>query len=150
MNNEKFIKYYANTPTFQLTNPNPRWATKRGFIWDCGDCSIRALANAVSCDWLTAFDYLNTRARRDYKICNDSAAFREWVVESGAVWVPCKPVKGKSRMTVKEFAKANPVGRFIIQVANHFTACVDGVILDAFNPSDYCVVGYYEMESFNL
>ena len=150
MNNERFLKYYASTPTFRISNPNPRAASKRGFVWDCGDCAIRALANAISCNWLDSFDYLNARARRDYNVCNDAVAFRGWVVESGAVWNHCKAVKGQKRMTVKEFAETHKTGRYVIDVANHFTACVDGVILDVWNPGEKCVVGYYEMANFDL
>lgn len=150
MNNERFLKYYAATPTFRLANPNPDWANKKGVVWDRDDCAIRALANAISCEWVAAFDFLNRYARRDFNVCNDMGGFRRWVVESGAVWNACKAVKGKSRMTVKEFAESHKTGRYVIQIANHLCACVDGVVLDAWNPSDKCVVGYFDMASFTL
>lgn len=150
MDSKKFQKYYMSNATFRLTNPNPRWKNMRGYRWDCGDCAIRALANALTCEWLSAYDYLNVKARRDYAVCNDAGYFRKWVVESGAVWVACKAVKGQKRMTVQGFAETHKTGRYVIEIANHFTACVDGVILDAWNPFEYAVVGYYEMANFDI
>lgn len=150
MDTKRFQKYYQSGPHFRIENPNPCWAAKRGFKWDRADCAIRALANAISCSWVESFDYLTAKARRDFNVCNDFAGFRKWIVEGGAVWTPCKAVKGKSRMTVCEFAETHPNGRYVIQVASHFTACVDGVILDAWNCGEKCVVGYYDMSNFKL
>lgn len=150
MDNKKFLKFYQSGPHFQIENPNPCWAEKRGFIWDRGDCVIRALANAISCSWLDAFDYLTKKARRDYNVPNDGPGFRKWIVEDGAVWNHCKAIKGKKRMTAMQFAETHPSGRYVIAVANHETACVDGVILDAWNCGDKCVVGYFDMSEFKL
>lgn len=150
MDNEKFIKFYKSGPHFRIENPNPDWAEKRGFKWDRGDCVIRALANAISCSWLAAFDYLTAKARRDFNVPNDGPGFRRWLVEDGATWTHCKAEKGKKRMTVLEFAESHPIGRYVVCVASHETACVDGVILDAWNCGGDCVVGYLDMSNFRL
>lgn len=150
MEQRRFQKYYQSDDHFRIENPNPDWAKKRGFVWDRADCSIRALANAISCEWVEAFDFLTEYARRDFNVCNDFGGFRKWVVEAGAKWIHCKAEKGKSRMTVRQFAETHPEGRYVLSVANHFTACVDGVILDAWNCGDKCVVGYFDMSEFNL
>lgn len=44
----------------------------------------------------------------------------------------------------------NPSGRYVITVASHETACVDGVILDAWNCGEKCVVGFFDMSNFKL
>lgn len=150
MNTDTFNKNYKSTPYFRLENPNPRWAKKRGFTWDTGDCAIRALANSISCSWLEAFDFLTERARRDYSIVNDGKAYTRWMKEAGCEWVYCKPAKGKKRITCQEFAESHKKGRYIVYIAHHFTACVDGVLLDAFNPGEYAVVGYFDMANFKL
>ena len=150
MDNKKFLKFYQSGPYFQIENPNPCWAEKRGFIWDRGDCVIRALANAISCSWLDAFDYLTKKARRDYNVPNDGPGFRKWLVEGGAIWNHCKAVKGKKRMTVLQFAETHPKGRYVVTIAGHETAVVDGVILDAWNCGEKCVVGYFDMSNFKL
>ena len=150
MDDKTFKRYYQSGPHFRIENPNPEWAKKRGFRWDRADCSIRALANAISCSWVDAFDYLTKRARRDFNVCNDFGGFRKWIVEGGAKWSYCKAEKGKDRLTVLEFAKTHPNGRYAIQIASHFTACVDGVILDAWNCGEKAVVGYFDMSEFKL
>ena len=150
MNDERFNKYYKSGPHFRIENPNPEWAKKRGFVWDRGDCVIRALANAISCSWVEAFDYLCAKARADYNVPTDGPGFRRWIQEDGAVWNHCKAEKGKKRMTALQFAETHPTGRYVLSVANHETACVDGVILDAWNCGGKCVVGYFDMSAFKL
>ena len=150
METNKFMKYYSATPHFQIVNPNPRWKEKKGFTWDTGDCCIRALANAIGCSWLEAYDYLSAKARAEYSVPNDGRGFRRWLIEGGGVWTACKAVAGKKRMTVLSFAEQHPTGRYVVTIANHETACVDGVILDAWNCGHKCVVGYIDMSDFKL
>ena len=150
MDTETFKKYYQSGPHFRIENPNPAWALKRGIVWDRSDCTVRALANSISCSWVDAFDYLVAKARRDYNVPNDGPGFRNWLVESGAEWHHCKAEKGKKRMTVLEFAESHPKGQYVVSIANHETACVDGVILDSFNCGSSAVVGYFDMANFWL
>lgn len=150
MNKKKFAKYYQSTPHFRIENPNPKWGTRRTLIWDRGDCVIRALANSISCSWLDVFDYLTAKARAEFNMPNDRHGFRKWLIEGGAIWTACKAVKGKKRMTVKEFAEKHGKGRFVVSIAHHETACVDGVILDAWNCGHRAVVGYFDMANFKL
>ena len=150
MTTEHFNKYFSASPTFELVNPNPVWETKKGIRWDRGDCVIRALANSLSISWLDAFDYTVRKARRDYYAQNDAGGFRKWVPESGGAWVATPATKGKRRMTATEFAETHKTGRYILYVANHFTACVNGKILDAWNCGDSCLVGYFEMDLFDI
>lgn len=150
METKRFLKFFQNTSTFELTNPNPHWQDKKGFVWDRGDCIVRALANSISCTWLEAYDFLAAKAREDYNMPNDWGGLRKWLTGNGAIWNHCKAVKGKNRMTVKEFAESHKEGRFIVAMASHGAACVNGKILDAWNCGDKCVVGYYEMEGFSF
>ena len=150
MNKERFQRCYQSTPHFRIENPNPRWADMRGFAWDTPDCVIRALANATGCSWLEAFDYLTPRARKEYTVLNDGVRFRKWAQDSGAVWTACKIEKKKVRMTAEEFAETHPTGRYILRLSHHEAACVDGVILDAWNCGRYCVYGYLDMANFKL
>ena len=150
MNDKEFKKYYLSGKHFRIENPNPHWAKMRGYRWDRDDCVIRALANAISCTWLEAFDFLTKKARRDFNVPNDSGGFRKWITENGASWSYCKAEKGKPRMTALQFAETHPEGHYIIVIASHYTACVDGVILDAWNPGESAVVGYYDMSNFKL
>lgn len=150
MDAQTFERCYKSGPHFRIENPNPRWALKRGFKWDVADCTVRALANAISCTWLESFDFLTAKARADYSLPEDGPGFRKWLIEGGAKWTHCPAVKGKKRMTVLEFAETHPAGRFVVTVAGHETACVDGVILDAWNCGKSAIVGYFDMANFKL
>ena len=150
MDTKRFQKYYQSGPHFRIENPNPRWGLQRGMVWETADCTVRALANAISCLWVDAFDYLTTKARADYSVPNDGPGFRKWLIEGGAKWTHCPAVKGKKRMTALQFAETHPKGRFVLSIANHETACVDGVILDAFNCGDSAIFGYFDMDNFKL
>ena len=143
-------KYYLSTPNFQISNPNPEWKKKKGYRWDRGDCAIRALANAADVSWLEAFDYLIGHARAEYNVPNDKGGFRRYLCEGGGKWTAVKAEKRKKRMTVLDFAKSHPKGRYAVQIASHETAVVNGVILDAWNCGEKAVVGYIDMREFSL
>lgn len=148
MDNKKLLRYYTDNAYFALENPNPRAVDYKATRWDTTDCTIRALALATGSTWLDAFDYLADHAREDYSNMEDGHGFRRWVVAGGATWTNCPALKGKKRMTAREFAKKHPTGRYIITLAKHETACVDGKIRDVWNCGDMCVVGYLDMSNF--
>ena len=150
MTNETIKRYYMDGPHFINANPNPMAEGRKGWKWDRADCTIRALALAASCSWLEAFDYLATKARRDFNVPNDGPGFRKWLIEGGAKWTACKAEKGKKRMTVEGFARTHTTGHYVLTVAHHETACVDGVIMDVWNCGDSCMVGYFDMSEFKL
>lgn len=150
METKRFNKYYKSNPHFRIENPNPEWAKKRGMTWDRGDCTVRALANSTGLSWVEAYDYMSERGRRDFCMPNDFTFMRGWLEEDGAKWTAVKAVKGKKRQTVLGFAETHPKGRYIIRIANHICACVNGVILDAWNPSEKAINGYVDMENFKI
>ena len=152
MDTGKILEYYTDTEHFKLTNPNPIWKTKRGYAWNIADCAIRALANSAGCDWMTAYDYLSSKARRDYSVPNDGDSMKKWLAEDGGIWTPFKIQKGKPRMTVLEFCKKYREGTYIIYLSGHCAAVKDGVLLDVFNFTrnipGTCLYGYIDMKNF--
>ena len=150
MKDSTFNTYYKQTTHFEITNPNPRWAKQKGYIWDTGDCCIRALANSIGAEWIDAFDYLSAKARRDFSVPNDTHGFRQWLVEGGSKWTAVKAQRGSKRMTVLDFAEEHPIGHYVVTIANHETAVVDGVIRDAWNCGKKCIYGYHDMTDFRI
>lgn len=145
MDQEWYEKYYSDTDYFKYSNPNPAAKGKRTLKWDRGDCAVRATAHALNISWLDAFDLLTSHARSKFSVLNDTGLTRDFFIENGYKWVGLKPKKGESRMTVKEFAETHKSGRYCIFIANHFTACVDGKILDVWNCGDSAVTGYIDI-----
>ncbi len=150
MDDKRFKAHYQHNEYFEICNPNPLWKDMRGMIWNKPDCVIRALANAVGLEWVDAFDYLVRKARRDFTTISDGTLLRKWLEEDGAKWTACKAVKGKKRMTAKDFAKSHHEGRYILRLANHECACVNGVLLDSWNCGEKVVFGFLDMADFDI
>ena len=53
-----------------------------------------------------------------------------------------------TRVTVEEFAKLHPYGRFVISISGHWTACIDGTIYDTWDCGKETVLSYYEITRF--
>ena len=54
--------------------------------------------------------------------------------------------KGIKRPTVETFAKDHPEGTFILNVANHEVAVVDGLYYDTWNSGHCSLYGYFAWE----
>lgn len=150
MDTTKFNRYYKCTETFEYHNENPQGASKKGYVWDRSDCVIRAVGKASGYGWLKAFDYLTIKARRDFNVVNDGTALRRWLQEDGGVWTACKAERGKERLTAEKFAETHKTGRFVLSLANHEVACVDGKLYDVWNCGECCVYGYIDLKNFKI
>ena len=53
-----------------------------------------------------------------------------------------------SHITVEEFAKAHPDGRYIVSISGHWTACIDGIVYDTWDCCKEEVLSYYEITQF--
>lgn len=137
--------YYKDTDYFCCWNENPT-RYENGKKWDKGDCVVRAFATAANISWIDAFDILIKKARETYNMPNYKTCFQLVFEEYGFKKHGCKAVAGKKRMTVEDFCKKHKKGRFILDVAHHSTAVVDGVCYDVWNPANKCVYNYYELD----
>lgn len=112
-----------------------------------GDCTIRALSKALDCTWLEAFDKMIPLCR-EYQVSNVFAApsiiEREIIGRLGFNYVGVSNKKGSKRPTVDSFAKDHPEGIFILNVANHEVACVNGKYYDTWDCGYKSLYGYYE------
>ena len=57
-----------------------------------------------------------------------------------------KKITFKEKMTAGEFCKKHPKGRFILDMEEHWSSCVDGCIYDTWDCSDYTVNYEYTFE----
>lgn len=134
--------YFTPTENFFPTQPNPTEKLKS----KKGDCVIRAFALSAGIDWLQAFDLLVENARQTYNAMNDNINVHQTLLKYGYEYTPAKAEKGKKRLDVATFCKKNPKGRFVLVVANHHTAVVDGIIRDTWNTSKCCVYRIYRLK----
>lgn len=112
-----------------------------------GDCTIRALSKALNIGWLEAFD-LTIPYCRKYQIPNvfftSKKVEMEVMKDLGFEYYGISNKKGTKRPTVKEFASSHKEGTYILNVANHEVACVDGKYYDTWDSGFKSLYGYYE------
>ena len=127
---------------FQYYQPN-----KKDLKDQYGDCTIRALSKALGVTWLEAFDKMIPLCR-EYQVSNvfnaPSSIERQIVERLGFTYHGISNKRGSKRPTVDSFAKGHPEGTFILNVANHEVACVDGKYYDTWDSGYKSLYGYYE------
>jgi len=136
-----------------------------GFDRVAGDCVARSIAIATGRPYREVYDRLaegNGAARRKSKhhpvrgrtagrgIEADRKWFKDYMAEIGFEWV--RTMRG-NRFTAHLNAEELPTDRTIIaRTHRHFSAIVDGVLRDAWNPGrneTACVYGYWQKISEN-
>jgi len=125
---------------YQFLNVHPK-----GLI--VGDCVKRAITLAAQMDYMEVQRELNR-----YKKVTGAANFNsdynphkyvENVLHARKLSFPAQ--KGKPRMTAGEFSRTYPTGRYILNMAGHWSCCVDGVIYDTWDCSHKCVYTAYHV-----
>lgn len=112
-----------------------------------GDCTIRALSKALDLTWIEAFDLMIPYCRK-YQIPNifftSKKIEMEVMKDLGFEYFGISNKKGIKRPTVKEFASTHKKGTYILNVANHEVACVNGKYYDTWDSGFKSLYGYYE------
>jgi hypothetical protein len=117
---------------------------------EVGDCQIRAFSKVLELSWLEAFDLTTPLCRelQTYTIFGcDLKKTKEAMSKLGFEYTGISNKKGSKRPTVDEFAKKHPIGKYILSVANHVVACVDGKYYDTWDSGYKCLYGYYELKN---
>lgn len=112
-----------------------------------GDCQIRALSKALGLTWLEVFDLTIPICRelQTYTIFACDLNKTKSAMESlGFTYTGVSNKRGTTRPTVDSFAKDHPVGTYILKVANHVVACVDGQYFDTWDSGHCSLYGYYK------
>ena len=127
---------------FKYYQPN-----KKDIKDEYGDCTIRALSRVLDLSWLETFDLI-VPIERKYQVANIFGAplkvRKEMLAELGLNYHPIS--NQKKRPTVKSFAESHKEGRFILNVAHHEVACVDGIYYDTWNSGYKSLYGYFSKE----
>ena len=111
-----------------------------------GDCTVRALSKALDCTWLEAFDLMIPFCR-EHQVSNifdcDIALRKEILDKLGFDYHGVSVKDGSFRPTVDEFAESHKKGTYILNVAHHEVACVDGKYYDTWDSGDKSLYGYF-------
>lgn len=115
--------------------------------WDTGDCTVRAVSTALELPYTQAWHML-------YKLQGEHQCCRFAIFEflrrnpdrfNVVRKISCKAVRGQKRTTGRTFALAHPQGRYILRLAHHAVAVVDGVYYDSWLSDSKCVYCAWEV-----
>lgn len=129
-----------------------------GFKGKTGDCAVRAIAIATGTTYRTIYDRVNelakeervTKRRRKKSSARDGVwrkTMNKLMAELGWTWVACMTIGSGCR--VHACADELPGGRLILRLSKHYTAMIDGVVHDIYDPTrggKRCVYGYWHKE----
>ena len=120
-------------------------AHPKGFLLD--DCLNRAISVTARIGYGEVNEALKLRLKasggEEISIEGNPRAYIEGVL--GAKRISFERRKGFMRVTGAKFCKMYPRGRFILDMGGHWSAVVDGILLDTWDPSDECVVAAYRI-----
>lgn len=125
---------------FRYYNAHPK-----GLI--VGDCVKRAISKAANMNYMEVQRELNR-----YKKVTGAKAFNSdynphRYVENmlHGVKMSFPAIKGQKRMNGKTFSETYTKGNYILNMAGHWSCCVDGVIYDTWDCSSKCVYTAYKV-----
>lgn len=125
-----------------------------GFKGNTGDCVTRAIAIASGLPYLQVYQALakgtggerrsKGKAKRGATARNGVYVKRKWfkdyMATLGFRWVPTMFVGQGCKVHLKDGEL--PMGRLVVSVSRHYTAVIDGVIHDTYNPADRGAIVY--------
>ena len=116
-----------------------------------GDCVKRAITFVTKMDYhqvqLELNRYKKVTGAKVFNERKNCDSYCENVLKMKKISFPAQ--SGVARMNGYSFAKSFPKGRYILNMANPWTACVDGVIYDTWDCRDKCVYTAYQLRDEN-
>lgn len=112
------------------------------------DCVKRAITVATGMDYMEVQRELNRHKKitgaKSFNERKNCDHYVETVLHGVRMSFPAKA--GRPRMNGQRFMEAYPKGRYILNMAGHWSCCVDGVIYDTWDCSEKCVYTAYKVE----
>lgn len=119
-----------------------------GFTGKAGDCVCRAISIVSKRSYQEIYDRLSEgnktqrKSKRSSNTVGKATAshgihttrkwFKDYMKELGFVWVPTSYIGQRTKIHLHHTEL--PEGRIIAKVSKHFTAVIDGVIHDTYDP----------------
>jgi hypothetical protein len=143
--------------TFQYNDGGRADAGYKGKV---GDCVARAIAIASGRPYKEVYERLaagtgsqpagkfgKRAASASHGISVKRKWFKDLMAEWGFEWVATMTIGSgcKTHLTADEL----PAGRLVVSVSRHYTAMLDGVVNDIYNPDrggKRCVYGYWKLQ----
>lgn len=112
-----------------------------GFKGKAGDCVTRAIAIVSGKPYLEVYEALAEGMGTQRKSKGRSARngvstsrkwFKEYMAASGFVWTPTMQIGSGCKVHLHDGEL--PMGRLVVAVSRHYTAVLDGVVHDTYDP----------------
>lgn len=99
-----------------------------------GDCSVRAISKALSCDWETAYALL---VGSGFLMCDMPSSDSVWgaVLRKHGFIRESLPDACPDCYTAEDFCRDNPEGVFVLGFGGHVATVVNGDIYDSWDSS---------------
>ena len=100
-----------------------------------GDCAVRAVSKALDVDWERAYAMI---ASNGFLMGDVMASNNVWgsVLREHGFYRESLPHFCPDCYTVRDFARDNPVGTFVLGTSNHVVTVIDGDWYDAWDSGD--------------
>lgn len=109
-----------------------------------GDCVIRAIATATGLPWLYVYDQLYLVGRQVYDMENSNEVWGLYLYLLG--FEPfILPHSCPECVTIREFARRFPKGRYIVGTGNHAVAVIHGDYYDTFDSGSLTPTYFFEV-----
>ena len=108
-------------------NPNPVGRS-------VGDCSVRAIAKALSTDWKTAFILIVAMAYDMADMPSSNSVWGNVLAENGFKRSAI-PDECPECYTAEDFINDHPRGVYVLGFGNHVATASDGILFDSWDSS---------------
>lgn len=142
---EKEVQHWFDTNDYMITKNSPRWVEYNpnpNGNTKANDCTIRAYCAAENLKWDDAYDIACQRGRQLAFMPNDGSAVKN-IVEEDFGYTRRKLAKEERGMTVNDFAIKYNEGTYLVEVARHLVAVIDGEYYDSWDCGEKKIKGYY-------
>ena len=140
-----------------------RAMTERSKFQVNGDCVVAAITIAADLDYMEVWNAItagNKSARitkrspkslhknADHGVLTTRKWFKDYMKSLGFVWTPTMKIGSGCQVHLRR-DEIPMKGRLVVSLSKHYTAVIDGVIHDEYNPDrngDRCVYGFWTKE----
>lgn len=107
-----------------------------------GDCSVRAVSKALDISWDEAHDLLADMSKKMGTIMNDNDVISA-VLRMHGFYKENFPWTCRDCYTVREFARDNPIGTYVVGTGSHVVTVIDGNYYDSWPSGDESVLYFW-------
>lgn len=100
-----------------------------------GDCSVRAISKALNISWDDAHDLLSETSKQMGDVMNANDVISA-VLRMNGFYREGLPDLCPDCYTVKDFARNNPVGTYVLGTGSHVITVINGDWYDSWNSQD--------------